>query len=35
MATGSLDRRALGIKVPSLMVRRQVRLEIDALLRRA
>ena len=34
-AEGQVDLRALGIKVPSVMVRRRVRLEIDALLRRA
>lgn len=35
LATATLDRMALGIKVPGFMVRRTVRLEIDALLRRA
>jgi polyisoprenoid-binding protein YceI len=34
-ATGTLDLRALGIKVPPFVIRRQVRVEIDALLRRA
>ena len=34
LATATIDRTALGIKVPSFMVRRAVRLEIDALLRR-
>jgi polyisoprenoid-binding protein YceI len=34
-ATGTVDLRALGIKVPSFVIRRQVRVEIDALLRRA
>jgi polyisoprenoid-binding protein YceI len=32
-ATGQVDLRSLGIKVPSFMVRRRVLLEIDALLR--
>jgi len=32
-ATGEVDLRSLGIKVPSFMVRRRVRLEIDAMLR--
>jgi polyisoprenoid-binding protein YceI len=35
VATATIDRADLGIKVPSFLVRRAVRLEIDALLRRA
>jgi len=35
VATATIDRATLGIKVPSFMVRREVRLEIDALLRRS
>ena len=35
VATATIDRTSLGIKAPSFMVRRTVRLEIDALLRRA
>jgi polyisoprenoid-binding protein YceI len=35
VATTTVDRAQLGIKVPSFMVRRTVRIEIDALLRRA
>ena len=34
-ATGQVDLRSLGIKVPSFMVRRRVALEIDAQLRHA
>ena len=34
LATGTVDLRAFGITVPSLIVRRRVRLEVDALLRR-
>lgn len=34
-ATGQVDLRALGIRVPSFAVRRRVTIEIDALLRRA
>jgi len=35
VATTTVDRAQLGIKVPAFMVRRAVRIEIDALLRRA
>jgi polyisoprenoid-binding protein YceI len=35
LATGTLDRRALGIKAPSFLVRRTVHLEIDAALHSA
>jgi polyisoprenoid-binding protein YceI len=35
LATATIDRASLGIKAPSFLVRRTVRLEIDALLRRA
>jgi polyisoprenoid-binding protein YceI len=34
-ATTTVDRAALGIKVPAILVRREVCIEIDALLRRA
>ncbi len=34
-ATGTVDRADLGIAVPAILVRRRVRLEIDALMRRA